>query len=383
MLLRHLSFLALLVLTAPAQAADVGDPDDLWSVQVHAFVSQGFVLSAHNNYLAKSKDGSLEFAEAGVNFTKPLTDRLRLGIQLFARDLGPVGNYDAKLDWFYLDYRFNDWLGIRAGRTKIPFGLYNEVQDVDAARVPILLPQSIYPTLARDYLLAVTGGELYGRARLGSGGALDYRLYGGSIFLDANTAPGSPYEILELNIPYVAGARVLWETPVEALRLGGSVQALKYDAKLLENRMRVVELDVDAVLWVASIEYAPQDWLLVAEYSRWHVHATSTLETLREVKTVSERGYGMISYRMASWFQPGLYYSLLFPDTELRSGRSTYQHDVAVTARYDINPYWLIKLEGHYMYGTAGLDSALNDNVPQSRLAPHTGVFLAKTTAYF
>ena len=97
------------------------------------------------------KRGSFEFAEVGINFTKALSDRLRLGVQLFARDLGPIGNYDAKFDWFYLDYRLSDWLGLRAGRVKLPFGLYNEINDVDAARVPILLPQSVYSTRNRDY----------------------------------------------------------------------------------------------------------------------------------------------------------------------------------------------------------------------------------------
>ena len=31
-------------------------------------------------------------------------------------------------------YGFADWLGMRAGRVKIPFGLYNEVNDVDSGR---------------------------------------------------------------------------------------------------------------------------------------------------------------------------------------------------------------------------------------------------------
>src|SRR5262249_42705161 len=151
-------------------------------LQAHGFVSQGYILTTDNNYLAKSTHGSFEFAEVGLNFTATLTEKLRAGVQLFARDLGPVGNYSAKADWFYLDYRFADWLGVRAGRTKIPFGLYNDISDIDAARVPILLPQSVYPIQNRDYLLAQTGVELYGRLPTGSAGTLDYRLYGGTIY---------------------------------------------------------------------------------------------------------------------------------------------------------------------------------------------------------
>ena len=46
-----------------------------------------------------------------------MTERLRVGIQLFAYDLGKLGNYTERADWFYLDYRLKDWLGVRAGRT--------------------------------------------------------------------------------------------------------------------------------------------------------------------------------------------------------------------------------------------------------------------------
>ena len=98
-----------------------------------------------------------------------------MGVQIFARDLGPIGDYGVKADWFYLDYRWRDWLGVRAGRNKIPFGLYNDASDADSARVPVLLPQSVYPTRNRDFLLAQTGVEVYGYLGLGPGGALDYR----------------------------------------------------------------------------------------------------------------------------------------------------------------------------------------------------------------
>ncbi|HEY0710229.1 MAG TPA: hypothetical protein VGG33_25685, partial [Polyangia bacterium] len=197
-------------------------------LEFHGFVSQGFLKSTGNNYLAQSKRGSWEFAEVGINFTKTLSDRLRAGIQLFARDVGDIGNYDARVDWFYLDYRFADWLGLRAGRTKLPFGLYNEVSDIDSARVPVLMPQSIYSLRSRDYLLAQTGAELYGLVSLGGLGALEYRIYGGTMFADiANTS--STLRIERLDIPYLNGARLMWEAPLPGLRLGASLQTLELD----------------------------------------------------------------------------------------------------------------------------------------------------------
>src|SRR5262249_44279060 len=151
--------------------------------QIHGFVSQGAFKTTDNNYLAKSKPGSLQFTEVGINFTDAISDKLRVGIQLFTHDLGPLGNYNPQFDWYYLDYRVADWFGVRAGRPKLRWGLYNEWKEVDGGRVPILLPQSVYRVSSREFLFAQNGGEIYGSLPLDGVGRLEYRLYGGTVNL--------------------------------------------------------------------------------------------------------------------------------------------------------------------------------------------------------
>jgi hypothetical protein len=385
MTVRRLALIACAI-ASPVSAAEIGSESDIWSLEVHAFVSQGFLLSTANDYLAKSHKGSFEFSEMGVNFTKPLADNLRVGLQLFVRDLGPVGNYSIKADWYYLDYHWRDWLGFRAGRVKLPFGLYNDSSDVDSARVPILLPQSVYPIEDRDFLLAQTGVEVYGYYRTDSAGAFDYRAYAGTIFLDTAELPPSPYTVLDLTIPYVVGARLMWETPLEGLRIGGSVQNIWLDTTLALTAPQptTITADLVALLWVASVEYSAHDWLLASEYTRWRSTTHSSDPALiPESTSSSERAYVMVSYRVNEWFQPGAYYSLLFPNVDDRSGRENQQHDVAATLRFDFTNHWLLKLEAHYMNGTAALSPAANDNTPQGMLTPNWGFFLMKTTAYF
>lgn len=388
---------ALCLVTPPALAADIGSEDSLASVEMHAFVSQGLILTHGNNYLAAdTTHGSFQFSELGVNLTKNLTDRFRVGLQLFAQDLGPTGNYDIKADWFYLDYRLANWLGVRAGRVKIPFGLYNDSADIDSARVAVLLPQSVYPEENRNFLLAQTGGELYGYARLHALGALDYRVYGGTIFLDTTTTSGSPYQVQNFNVPYLVGGRLLWETPLESLRIAGSVQALRLDATVLPITPMTnagatrappisANIQIPAVLWVASAEYIAGDLLLAAEYSRWYVGQDSSNAMVFPggPTVISERAYGMATYRASKWLQSAVYYSVMFPNVDDRSGREHMQHDVSTTLRFDINSFWLIKAEAHYMIGTAGLDATLNNQTPLSSLQKSWGVFLLKTTAYF
>lgn len=388
-----LAALGTCLLAAPS--ADADDPQP--TVEVHGFVSQGFIKTTDNNYLADSKRGSFEFSEVGVNFTKSFTDQLRVGMQLFARDLGPVGNYTPQFDWFYLDYRFWDWLGIRAGRTKLPYGLYNETSDIDSARVPILLPQSVYPIANRNYLLAQTGTELYGRLPLEAAGSLEYRLYGGTIYLDNSTFAAS---VANVNVPYIFGGRLMWQTPLEGLQAGASLQTLRLDidyqppAALISSLQMAGTLPADfrgpmkvelpALLGVGSLEYQMGDLLVAAEYSRWRVKIESPIQVLLpSTDTVSERGYLMASYHVMPWFAPGLYYSVFFKDVDHRTGRDAYQHDVAATLRFDLTDHWLLKLEGHYMRGTGGLSTALNDNKPLSTLTTDWGLLLLKTTAYF
>jgi len=377
---------ALAAAAGPASAAELGLPGPLPQLEVHGFVSQGFLLTSSNNYLAESSRGSFEFSELGLNFTLQPADRLRLGVQIFSQDLGPTGNYQARLDWYYIDYHWQDWLGVRAGRVKLPFGLYNDTSDVDAARTAVLLPQSIYPAQNRNFLLAQTGGEIYGYKSLGRSGALDYRLYGGTIFLDlGQQSPVSAFTVLDLNVPYVAGGRLLWNSPLDGLRLGGSLQFLRLDADLLPSgSTRSVALNLPVMLWVASAEYVWRDFVFAAEYSRWRVRTESSDPSVfPESNTTSERGYALATYRVNPWLQAGGYYSLLFPNVDRRVGPAGRQHDVALTLRFDVNSYWLIKLETHYMHGTAGLNSSLNGNQPLNALKPDWALFTVKTTAYF
>lgn len=371
---------------ATARAATLDSPTEGLMIETHGFVSQGLLKSTGNNYLADSKRGSFEMTEMGVNFTATLTERLRVGMQIFSRKLGPVGNFDAKADWFYLDYRWKDWLGVRAGRVKLPFGLYNDTSDIDSARVPVLLPQSVYPSANRDFLLAQTGAEIYGFIDLRTAGALDYHLYAGSIFFEFANQPGSPVQVAALSNPYLLGGSLMWGAPVDGLRLGGSVQALKLDTTLLFATPAApapvsVTGSISAVLWVASAEYAARDLLLAAEYSRWHTSSQSDNPMLfPAAKQVSERAYAMASLRLRPWLTPGTYYSMFFRDVGNRKGFANLQHDVAATLRFDINTFWLVKLEGHYMRGYGDVAPALNVG---NAMKADWALFLLKTTAYF
>src|SRR5205814_9800689 len=131
-------------------------------------------------YIGASSRGSLKLFEAGVNVSREVTDRLRAGVQLFARDFGALED-PLRIDWAFLDYRWRPWLGVRAGVIKMPFGLYNEYTDIDSARLPILMPQSVYSFRNRDILLSHRGFSIYGNRGLRRAGVLEYQAWLGTL----------------------------------------------------------------------------------------------------------------------------------------------------------------------------------------------------------
>jgi hypothetical protein len=372
--------LAACLLAAPARAEGVSD---LLSLEVHGFGSQGFLLTTGNEYLVTgSKRGSFQLSEVAINLTKELTDRLRFGVQIFAQNFGMAGSYTPQIDWFGLDYRFRDWLGLRAGRLKIPFGLYNEVNDIDAARVPVLLPQSVYPQQARGFLFAQTGAELYGFLRSPAAGALEYRLYAGTVYIDPKLViPVGSTVQLKFNAPYVVGGRLFWETPLSGLRLGVSYVKLRLDTVAYAAGMSI-GIANDSSAAIGSLEYTHRALSVTAEYTRGHTKQDSILPTSK-FEFDSDAVYVMAAFAATDWLQPCVYYSLDYPDASKRKGLDHKQRDLAFTLRFDVNAHWLVKLEGHYMAGTSGLVNPLSITPPPADPARHWGVFLAKTTAYF
>ncbi len=392
--------LAALAWSSPSAAQDDAEIASDAPVEIHGFVSQGFILGFGNEFLAASKSGSVEFSEAGLNFTRQLPPDLRTGVQLFTQDLGPLGNYRPDFDWYYLDYRRWDWLGVRVGRIKVPFGLYNELNDIDVARVPILLPQSIYQADHREFLFAQTGGEIYGDVALGPAGSLEYRAYGGTLPGQLPEGPGTPgITVTDTRVPYLYGGRLLWSTPLDGLVAGASGQAVRFDAVYLLDPAVLAFLQMQQLLpadqtvelpvkfrvsrWIASLQYAAYDWDVSAEYSRWTGEFYSRAPTIFPPETVNERYFLMASYRL-DWFTPGVYYSGYFINVDDRKGHQNYTHDIAATTRFDLNAHCLLKLEGHYARGTAALDNrSLNGGAERVDLEPTWGVLLAKTTVYF
>jgi predicted porin len=367
---------------------------DLAGVDVHGFISQGYLKSSDYNYHADTEDGTFEFNEFGINFGKQLTDDLRVGLQLFSRDLGDTGNNEVTLDWAYGDYRWKDWLGVRAGKIKMPHGLYNETRDVDALRNSIFLPASVYPETLRDLNLALMGGGIYGNVDLGGFGGISYQALGGTVDVDDDEARlgyharAAAENITSIETSDIAvdsryAMALVWDTPVDGLRLGGTYNATKMstEAKITSPLLSGGEWNITTEYnsitnAVASIEYTWNDLVLVAEYIRSKYDYDDDLSLgsthlNRHVDMTTDGWYVGASYRFTDWLEIGGYYSQQHNNVDDRDGSNSFIYnpshrawlkDTCLTARFDVNEYWSIKLEGHAFEGTTGLYPI--DNLP-------------------
>jgi hypothetical protein len=392
-----------------AQPAEPPEPEpvatpELHRVEIHGFVSEGAFVSTANDYIGVSSRGSVKLLEVGINFSTEVADRLRAGVQVFARELGKFED-SPHFDWAYLDYRWRPWLGLRAGIVKMPFGLYNEYTDIDSARVPILMPQGVYPIRNRDVLLAHRGFSVYGNVELGSGGELEYQTWLGTLSIPENALELSGATLDGIDTKYVTGAHVFWSPPVEGLRIGGTWLRASIDFNLTlspENVQflidaGVVPADFDGKLlisqrpdtWlIGSVEYLHEAWLFALEYARAFKHQQTSLPAvLPTFDEDSERFYGLATYRLSPSFEVGGYYSVLHADAGDRQGRNeetfpqrirAFQRDLAATLRYDVNDHWLWKLEAHFIDGAA--DLIATDNPDPER---YWGLFLLRTTLTF
>ena len=400
-------FLAFILMTViPGSSLLAFSPDD---VQIHGFYSQGYLKTNDNNYLAETEDGSLQFDEFGVNFSTQLTDNLHAGLQLFGRDLGPVGNNKVRLDWAFLDYRWQDWLGVRIGKTKNVQGLYNEVRDLDMLRTSIMLPQSVYQELWRDSFSTARGLTLYGVTPATVLGKFAYNAAVGVFDLDKDTGFASAFEdalaqssifltVDSMDHSYVNTFCFTWYPPLEGLRLKYSFYDIK-DFELTGNgsipaygvpSTRILYEVEEFDGWTGSMEYMLGDLTLVGEYAKGDFKGKMDIGLGMGFQDrpplPSEGWYVSTDYRFSDWFSAALTYSSFFPNTDDTRGENEAVDFMAwlktwtISTRFDINPYWILKFEASYNDGFGAYDSMNNNPADLER---YWMLYAVKATVHF
>jgi hypothetical protein len=352
---------------------------DTDQIQIHGFVSQGFLKSDENNYLGNSADGSFQFNELGLNFSSELTDDLHIGIQFFSRDLGMIGNNEIIIDWAYADYRWRNWLGFRAGLLRQSHGLYNETRDMDMLRTSILLPQSVYAESGRDYvgrdfISQLQGACVYGEIFTRSVGNFSYLMMAGekNISNDSSAAKwveaSGAFKTDNVDTGIFYNGSLQWQPPVEGLRLGiTGTKSTDLIVNLTSNAngTKLISDIGEYYSYVISAEYKRGNFMIAAEYMNQKKDSELIGMPAPAHKVFPVAYYANASYRFTDWFEIGAYYSEFYYNKDDKHGKNferismpdylAWQKDAALSLRFDIDPYWNFKLEGHSIDGATQL----------------------------
>jgi hypothetical protein len=370
------------------------------ALEVHSFASVGGYRTWGNNWISASdEDGSIDLWEFALNASStpfsssPPFDRLRLNAQVFARDFGVFDNRRIQLDLANADYRFSDGLGLQVGRLRLSSGLYSEILDIDTARVPVLLPVTIYSLSARDLFLSTDGAKLYGYLSAGGDSGIEYALYAGdkSFERDGGLAAyfretGLGPEIRDIDLDLLAGGMAHWHTPIPGLGIRVSaLEGINLDVIGFDPATGIqVASHTDRYLQIITgLEYQIGSLTLAAEYQRRNAHIRNTVSIAgATIATVDSADQGGGAYLSATWNalrRVDLYAAVEGDWRDTTSERMPPRRTLVGAVRWDPIDHLLIKAEVEFVRGTGGLAAGLNPD----GLAEHWWLAAIKSTVDF
>lgn len=354
-----------------AQAGIV--PDE---VEFHGFLTQGFFHSSDNNIFGQSDDGITPgLTEIGLNGSYQPLDRLRITAQGLYRRNGDVDRGSVNLDYGLVDIALLNYesgrVGMRVGRIKTPFGLYNETRDVSFTHPTILLPQGIYFERSRSLLVSSDGGSLYGEQRT---------LYGDfSIKFNVGVPLGNNREIRSSILgPNAKGE--FQSKPAVAAQLnyeingGEYIFAVSYGNIDLEYQPVAGETLLNGEAYIQSLvfsaQYNSEKFSLTGEFDhRWN-EISDFGSSRADSKSITETWYIQGGYQILPQLQANVRYDVIYNDIDDKNGQRfaefglpnhiAYANDWMFGLRWDPAVSWMLRAEYHRVHGTAWLPVADN-----------------------
>ncbi len=348
-------------------------------IQFHGFFSQGLFHSTGNNVYGKSKNSvSAGLTELGLNISYHALNNLSFAAQgLYRRAGESTGSAgEVTLDFAFVDLTVlnlsDTRIGIRAGRIKNPWGLYNETRDVAFTHPTIFLPL-LYFDRSRGMLLAMDGGQLYADYNAAIGD-FSFKFNYGYIHDQHNELL-----IAITNDPTISGnleSDPSLFTQLSYEILGGEyIFAISYaDLHLKYQNGETYDpysnLKIHIYPLVFSAQYNGEKFSLTGEYNiQWNEFIG--IEGRPDRFAISEHWYIQAGYRILDNLEFNVRYDSSVQDIDDRKGQQfnqltglpahlTFTQDWVVGLRWDITPTWMIRAEYHRVHGASMLSIADN-----------------------
>lgn len=362
-------------------------------VQVHSFGSQGFLYSNQNNYMSMpTSKGSFAFTDGGANISTAVTDKFRVGAQVYVRNVGEFSNWHPEIDWAFGDYRFKTWLGVRAGKVKTTLGLFNDVQDMDSLHTFALLPQAIYPTDWRSTLIAHIGTDVYGSIEIKHVGVLSYVGYVGKQPQDLRSGYDLASSVV-VGVKYTyrsgreTGGDMRLTLPIGTV-LGASYldsdingQGARTSAGVTTPYHQTTTLNGLAQYYV---QQTIKGFRLDAEYRKNLRDVNLYIVAVPQKQIADSRAWYVAgTYRINKRLEIAAFRSEYFVDTrKVTTPATAHEFDTTIAGRVELNNHWYVKVEGHFIDGTPTSPSAARGFYAASNpagLLPTTRLLVIRT----
>lgn len=380
----------------------MADTHDKNPVEIHGFVSQGLIYSPDQKYAGIDDDKpSLDFREIGLNTAYDFNQNTRIAGQILYRNQGESIKAQTSVDFLLIDhtlYRSLDTqIGVRLGRVKNDYGIYNSVRDIPSARPSIEMPISVYFDSFRDPLLAVDGVNLYGFYQTKTGLWQGNFIYGNrDIDSDVveytalgNKVPGS------YNLKGIIGGKLSYQ-PDALPGLEVAFSNLKTQTQLEDNANLDIKSDLN--FRMLSIQYAFDNFIFTTEYASTANQTITSFPALVNgnlVRVNNEIDANIVGYYLQLEWLPSDQWSLLVRFDELllndelpkealaRSYDETrgYQKTITFGSKWTIDNNWSLSGEVSLNDGTAAIP--VYDGMENDQTNQHWKVYRAALNYYF
>ncbi len=390
--------LALTALLMGGITPAVADNGMLDTLQLHGFLSQALVVTDRNDFFgpSSSDSGSLKYTEIGANASIRPHQNVLIAAQVLSRRAGGDGS-DAKpvLDYGVVDYQMvsnqQRTLGIQLGRSKNPFGFYNQTRDVAFTRPSILLPQSIYFDRTRSLALSGDGAALYYEENLPKGSLRTQLGFGKPQAEDdlrrtmrLEDTPGSldPRDSIIAQVKYEHdGGRWI-----------AALSAASAKARFKPQEPHLNDGDFHFQPWVISLQYNDELWSLTGEYAIRNSTLEGFANPFLNFDVTGESWYLQYTRRFNDNWQWLIRYDSLISNRDDRSGtayeaigagpsHSQYAKDLTLGLQWNLNPRVMMAAEYHHVDGTGWLP--IQDNSEPSETSRRWNMLLFQLSLRF
>jgi hypothetical protein len=342
--IRAVVVLSLFVYLLDSFAADGDSPEpadpEKNKVRLNGFLTTSFTQGQNDGdigYLNNlvTKDLSLDTYEnrLGIQVSSDVADDVEITAQIIAR--GGIYNYNAGLDWAYLNYHPTKSFNMHIGKYKVPMFIVSDYVEVGYAYPWVRPPQDVYYI---NPLTSQSGVKLFYNIPLGQTSLLFQLYYGEGMHevfvpprsIDLGNADMSVDQRIKLKTKNAAGGNMSFKTEHFSLRFS------YFDTKVDAPEMNIENASGNFASAGLTVDW--NDIILYAEYANRDTD-TDEIRAFPDQKA----WYTTLAYRFSSVMPYATY-------SEIKEGNdpnilSIDQTSSSLGLRYELNKATAVKFE--------------------------------------